>query len=283
MSELPQSESQRFRRRRSSSTRTRPSIRPCGLIGEGGGGRACWSSWRPSSSLPVEGGARRAAGFAGWNEFGSASGRTASRLGPLTERLVEVCREHGVYCAIGVNERESDRPGLLYNTLLVPRPRACCTSTEADADYARAALPRNRRGDDLAERHRGRALGGLICWENLMPLARYAVYRQGPRSKSHRPPTTPRAGSQHAPGRDRVGRLRGIGAAVHPRPPFPATSPVPGPRARRCSATAARRSSRRSRPGHRRPFYGEEGIVVATVTSARLVAKRLFDAWPLQP
>jgi nitrilase len=36
-------------------------------------------------------------------------------------------------------------------------------------------------GDDLAvaETPLGR-IGGLICWENRMPLARYAVYRGGP-------------------------------------------------------------------------------------------------------
>ena len=36
-------------------------------------------------------------------------------------------------------------------------------------------------GDDLGVVDpRRRRVGGLICWENRMPLARYAVYRQGP-------------------------------------------------------------------------------------------------------
>jgi nitrilase len=36
-------------------------------------------------------------------------------------------------------------------------------------------------GDDLAVVDAGGArVGGLICWENRMPLARYAVYRSGP-------------------------------------------------------------------------------------------------------
>ena len=37
-------------------------------------------------------------------------------------------------------------------------------------------------GDDLERRRKPRsgAIGGLICWENRMPLARYAVYRSGP-------------------------------------------------------------------------------------------------------
>ncbi len=38
--------------------------------------------------------------------------------GPLTDRIAEVCAEHAVHCAIGVNERESERPGSLYNSLL---------------------------------------------------------------------------------------------------------------------------------------------------------------------
>src|SRR4029077_212058 len=39
--------------------------------------------------------------------------------GPLVARLVKACAEHAVHLAIGVNEREDDRPGSLYNTLLV--------------------------------------------------------------------------------------------------------------------------------------------------------------------
>ena len=32
------------------------------------------------------------------------------------------CREHDVLCAIGVNEREKERPGSVYNTLLLLGP-----------------------------------------------------------------------------------------------------------------------------------------------------------------
>ena len=39
--------------------------------------------------------------------------------GPLVARLAAACAEHAVHLAIGVNEREDDRPGSLYNTLLV--------------------------------------------------------------------------------------------------------------------------------------------------------------------
>ncbi len=66
--------------------------------------------------------------------------------GPLVDRLTAACAERGVHLAIGVNEREDDRPGSLYNTLLVlgARRRAAPTS-QADADDARAGVPRGRR------------------------------------------------------------------------------------------------------------------------------------------
>jgi hypothetical protein len=39
----------------------------------------------------------------------------------LLDRLV-VCRERELYCVIGVNERESERPGTIYNTCRRPAP-----------------------------------------------------------------------------------------------------------------------------------------------------------------
>ena len=42
--------------------------------------------------------------------------------GPLVGRLVRACSERGAHLAIGVNEREDNRPGSLYNTLLVIGP-----------------------------------------------------------------------------------------------------------------------------------------------------------------
>lgn len=102
--------------------------------------------------------------------------------GPLVDRLVEVCREHGVHTAIGVNERDSTRPGTLWNTLLLLGPGGLLSRH-------RKLMPTHHErlfhgfgaGDDLrvVDTPLGR-LGGLTCWENRMPLARYAVYRQGP-------------------------------------------------------------------------------------------------------
>jgi nitrilase len=99
--------------------------------------------------------------------------------GPASERLAEVAREHGIWLALGANERNG---GTLYNALLVYAP------TGELALHRRKLVPTNHErlvwgqgsGDGLATvaTDFGR-VGGLICWENLMPLARFALYESG--------------------------------------------------------------------------------------------------------
>jgi len=96
-----------------------------------------------------------------------------------TERLGAVANEHGLVLAVGVNELDG---GTLYNTLLVFTP---------DGELSlrhRKLMPTNHErmvwglgdGGGLAaiDTTLGR-VGGLICWENLMPLARAALYESG--------------------------------------------------------------------------------------------------------
>ena len=109
-------------------------------------------------------------------------GAVGRRPGPLVERLEAACARLGVWVAIGVNEREAQRPGSLYNALLLIGP-------EGLVHKHRKLMPTQHErlfhgigeGGDLgvAATELGR-IGGLICWENRMPLARYAVYRGGP-------------------------------------------------------------------------------------------------------
>ncbi|MFA9401275.1 MAG: carbon-nitrogen hydrolase family protein [Acidobacteriota bacterium] len=124
-----------------------------------------------------------AASFSGWDGFWERMWDNSVDVpGPLTERLGAVCSNHGMYCVIGVNEREAERPGTLYNTMLTIGPQGLLGKH-------RKLMPTMHErifhgigaGDDLApiETELGR-IGGLICWENRMPLARYAVYRGGP-------------------------------------------------------------------------------------------------------
>jgi nitrilase len=103
--------------------------------------------------------------------------------GPLVGRLVAACAARNVHLAIGVNEREDERPGSLYNTLLV-------IGGDGVLHRHRKLMPTMHErvfhgvgtGDDLGvvELPGGARVGGLICWENRMPLARWRVYEGGP-------------------------------------------------------------------------------------------------------
>jgi nitrilase len=127
--------------------------------------------------------ARQAASFGGFDELWERLWENSVDVpGPHVDRLAEACAELNIHCAIGVNERESERPGSLYNTLLLIGPQGLIWKH-------RKLMPTHHeklfhgvgKGDDLtvADTPLGR-IGGLICWENRMPLARYAMYRGGP-------------------------------------------------------------------------------------------------------
>ncbi len=127
--------------------------------------------------------ARQAASFGGFDELWERLWENSVDVpGPHVDRLIDACAQHNIHCAIGVNERESERPGSLYNTLLLVGPQGLIWKH-------RKLMPTHHeklfhgvgRGDDLdvADTPLGR-VGGLICWENRMPLARYAMYRGGP-------------------------------------------------------------------------------------------------------
>ncbi len=124
-----------------------------------------------------------AAGFGGADELWERMWASSVDVpGPAVDELVAACRAHEVVCAIGVNERESARPGTLYNSLLL-------ISGDGLLHRHRKLMPTHHErlfhgigaGDDLqvVQTRVGR-VGGLICWENRMPLARYAIYRGGP-------------------------------------------------------------------------------------------------------
>jgi nitrilase len=122
-------------------------------------------------------------GFGGWDELWERLWANSVDVpGPLPLGLVDVCRERNLFCVIGVNERESHRPGTLYNTVVylgpsgvIARHRKLMPTQPERLFHGIGA------GDDLAVvEAAGARVGGLICWENRMPLARYAVYRGGP-------------------------------------------------------------------------------------------------------
>jgi nitrilase len=99
--------------------------------------------------------------------------------GPDSDRIAAVAREHSLWLAVGANELDG---GTIYNALLVYSPQGEL------ALHHRKLMPTNHErlvwglgdGGGLAafDTDVGK-VGGLICWENLMPLARFALYESG--------------------------------------------------------------------------------------------------------
>jgi nitrilase len=100
-----------------------------------------------------------------------------------TRELCRAAREANAYVVIGVNERNAEASNAsLYNTLLYIDNRGEIMGKH------RKLVPTGperlvwAQGDgstlDVYDTDLGR-LGGLICWENYMPLARYAMYAWG--------------------------------------------------------------------------------------------------------
>lgn len=100
--------------------------------------------------------------------------------GPATDRLAAAARQAGTWVAVGVNERV--RSGTLYNTLLYLDPAGQVAGIHRKLTPTGGERTVWGQGDGstltVVETPFGR-LGGLTCWENLMPLARAAIYQQG--------------------------------------------------------------------------------------------------------
>src|ERR1043166_3874778 len=101
--------------------------------------------------------------------------------GPDSDRIGEIARENGLWLAVGANELDPGN-GTIYNALLLYGPDG------ALALRHRKLVPTNHerlvwgQGDgsglQAVETALGR-VGGLICWENFMPLARFSLYESG--------------------------------------------------------------------------------------------------------
>ena len=202
--------------------------------------------------------------------------------GPLVDELVEACLRSGIHCAIGINERESERPGTLYNTLLLIGP-------EGIVWKHRKLMPTHHErlfhgigaGDDLvaAQTPLGK-IGGLICWENRMPLARYAMYRSGPQIWVA--PTADDSDVWLASMRHIAIESGAFVVSVPqfiPREAFPEDFPAELPDREvfgRGGAAIVEPTWGEVIAG---PLYGKEGLVVADCDlSAGLRAKRWFDS-----
>ena len=142
----------------------------------------------PETFVPAYPSSTWARALAGWVQPGAKE--TFARLareavavpGPAADRIASAARDNGVWLVTGINEVDPERPSTIYNTLLYHAPDGLLVLKH------RKLVPTNHerliwgQGDGGGLRAIptpiGR-VGGLICWENYMPLARFALYESG--------------------------------------------------------------------------------------------------------
>jgi nitrilase len=228
--------------------------------------------------------ARQASAFSGFDELWERLWLNSVDLrGPLLEPLLEICRQHDLVAVIGINEREDDRPGTLYNTMAFLGPNGVLARHRKLMPTMQERLFHGiGAGNDLGVVETPLArIGGLICWENRMPLARYAVYRHGPQIWAA--PTADDSDGWLATMRHIAIESGAFVVSVPqfiPRKAFPDDFPVPLPDGQDVfgngGAVIVEPTAGRIIAG---PLYGEEGMVTADCDlRLGLSAKRWFDA-----
>ncbi len=101
--------------------------------------------------------------------------------GPTTDRIGAAARAAGAYVVMGVDEREQ-HGSTIFNTLLYFGPDGRLLEKHRKLMPTGSERTVWGMGDgstlNVVQTDLGR-LGGLICWENYMPLARFHLYAQG--------------------------------------------------------------------------------------------------------
>lgn len=125
-------------------------------------------------------GSRSPAGRLTWQRYWA---NAVDVPGPATEALGRAAQQAGVYLAVGVIERDTQfSRGTLYCTLLYfgPDGRLMGKHRKLKPTAAERLIWGEGDGSTLTvvETELGK-IGGLICWENYMPLARMALYNKG--------------------------------------------------------------------------------------------------------
>jgi nitrilase len=142
----------------------------------------------PEAFIPAYPSSVWARALAGWAEpgakeaFAMLARESLEIPSEAADRMAEIARENEVWLVTGVTERDPEHPGTLYNTLLYHDPDGSLALKH------RKLVPTNHErlvwgqgdGEGLRAIESGIGrLGGLICWENYMPLARFALYESG--------------------------------------------------------------------------------------------------------
>jgi len=125
-------------------------------------------------------GSRSSAGRRTWQRYWE---NAVDVPGPDVEIIGEAVREAGVYLAIGVIERDTQfSQGTLYCTLLYFGPDGKLLGKHRKLKPTGSERLIWGEGDGstltVLKTELGK-IGGLICWENYMPLARMAMYSKG--------------------------------------------------------------------------------------------------------
>jgi nitrilase len=125
-------------------------------------------------------GSRSAQGRRTWQRYWANAVDVPS---PATVVLGEAARQAGVHLAIGVIERDGDSSGgTLYCTILYFGPTGELLGKHRKLKPTASERLIWGEGDGstltVLDTELGK-IGGLICWENYMPLARMALYGKG--------------------------------------------------------------------------------------------------------
>ena len=142
----------------------------------------------PEAFVPAYPSSVWARALAGWSQPGAREAfallarESVEVPGAAADRIGAAARAHGIWIVTGVTEVDPARPSTLYNTLLYHGPDGSLVEKHrklVPTNHERLVWGQGDGGGLRAfETPLGR-LGGLICWENYMPLARFALYESG--------------------------------------------------------------------------------------------------------
>jgi nitrilase len=142
----------------------------------------------PETFVSVYPSSKWAKALAGWADprakaaFAALASSAVEVPGPAADRLGEIAREHGIWLVTGVNELDPARNGTVYNALLYHAPDGSLALEHrklVPTNHERLVWGQGNGGGLRALDTPVGRLGGLICWENYMPLARFALYESG--------------------------------------------------------------------------------------------------------
>jgi nitrilase len=115
--------------------------------------------------------------------YGELLDQSVTIPSPVTEELGRAAREAGIHVVVGLNERNAEASNAsLYNTLLYIDAEGNLLGKHQKLVPTGPERMIWAQGDgstlEVYDTPFGK-VGGLICWENYMPLARYALYAWG--------------------------------------------------------------------------------------------------------